>query len=49
MIEDFLSIHDLSLYEFSQILDMTEKIKEQPQNYQNILKDKVLAMIFQKP
>ena len=49
MIEDFLSIHDLSLYEFSQILDMTEKIKKQPQNYRNKLKDKVLAMIFQKP
>ena len=49
MIKDFLSIHDLSLYEFSQILDMTEKIKKQPQNYRDKLKDKVLAMIFQKP
>jgi ornithine carbamoyltransferase len=49
MKEDFLSIHDLSLYEFSQILDMTEKIKKHPQNYRNKLRDKVLAMIFQKP
>ena len=49
MLEDFLSIHELSLYEFSQILDLTEKIKKQPQNYRHKLKDKVLAMIFQKP
>jgi ornithine carbamoyltransferase len=49
MLEDFLSIHDLSLYEFSQILDMTEKIKKQPQRFRDKLNNKVLAMIFQKP
>lgn len=49
MLEDFLSIHDLSLYEFSQILDLTEKVKKQPHNYRQKLKGKILAMIFQKP
>jgi ornithine carbamoyltransferase len=49
MLEDFISIHDLSVYEFSQILDMTENIKARPQRCRSKLKDKVLAMIFQKP
>ena len=49
MLEDFISIHDLSIYQFSQILDMTENIKARPQRYRSKLKDKVLAMIFQKP
>lgn len=49
MLQDFISIHDISLYEFNQILDLTEKIKTHPQRFQNKLKDKVLAMIFQKP
>jgi len=49
MFEDFLSIHDLSLYEFNQILDMTQNIKEYPQRFRNKLKDKILAMIFEKP
>jgi len=49
MFEDFISIHDLSVYQFSQIMDMTENIKARPQRYRSKLKDKVLAMIFQKP
>jgi ornithine carbamoyltransferase len=49
MFEDFISIHDLSVYEFSQIMDMTENIKARPQRYRSKLKGKVLAMIFQKP
>ena len=49
MLEDFISIHDLTLYQFSQILDLTQKIKDHPQRFQNKLKDKILAMIFQKP
>ncbi len=47
--EDFISIHDLSLYEFSEILDMTRKIKEKPRQFQQSLKNKILAMIFEKP
>jgi len=49
MLENFISIHDLTLYEFNQILDMTEEIKEHPQRFQNKLKDKIFAMIFEKP
>ena len=49
MFKDFISIHDLSVYQFSQIMDMTENIKARPQRYRSKLKDKVLAMIFQKP
>lgn len=49
MLDDFISIHDLTLYEFSQILDLTREMKERPQRFQKKLKDKILAMIFQKP
>jgi len=49
MFEDFISIHDLSIYEFNQILELTEQIKTNPQRFQNKLKNKILAMIFQKP
>jgi ornithine carbamoyltransferase len=49
MKKDFISVHDLSLYEFHEIMDMTAEIKEHPQRFRNKLKDKILAMIFQKP
>lgn len=48
MFEDFISIHNLSIYEFNQILELTEQIKTNPQRFQNKLKNKILAMIFQK-
>jgi ornithine carbamoyltransferase len=47
--KDFLSIHDLSLYEFHEVLDLTIKMKADPTPYRKALKNKVLAMIFQKP
>jgi ornithine carbamoyltransferase len=49
MDKDFISIHDLSLYEFHEILDLAAKIKESPQRFRKALKDQVLTMIFQKP
>lgn len=49
MKKDFISIHDLSLYEFHEILDTAVKMKADPLHYQKALKHKVLAMIFQKP
>lgn len=49
MLEDFLSIHDLTLYEFSKLLDRTQEVKEHPQRFQKKLNNKVLAMIFEKP
>jgi len=49
MNKDFISIHDLSRYEFNEIMDLTEKIKGAPPEYRKALKGKTLAMIFQKP
>jgi ornithine carbamoyltransferase len=47
--KDFISIHDISLYEFHEILDLAVKMKADPHRYNKSLKRKVLAMIFQKP
>ena len=49
MQKDFISIHDISLYEFHEILDTAVKMKADPHHYHKALKRKVLAMIFQKP
>jgi len=49
MDKDFLSIHDLSVYEFSQALDFAAEIKKRPQKFRKALEHKILAMIFQKP
>jgi ornithine carbamoyltransferase len=49
MIQDFLSIHDLTPYQFSYIMDLTREIKEKPDRYRKRLKNKILAMIFEKP
>jgi len=48
-LDDFLTIHDISVYEFSEILDIAEKVKAKPQTFQNKLAHKILAMIFEKP
>jgi ornithine carbamoyltransferase len=49
MFNDFLSIHDLTPYQFSQLMDLTREIKEKPSRFRNRLKNKILAMIFEKP
>lgn len=49
MLTDFVSIHDLSLYEFNYLLDLTHQIKEKPHQFKNYLKNKTLALIFQPP
>jgi ornithine carbamoyltransferase len=49
MDKDFLSIHDLSPYQFSQVMDLTREIKEKPHRFRDRLKNKILAMIFEKP
>jgi ornithine carbamoyltransferase len=48
MPSDFLSIHDLTPYQFSQIMDRTREIKEKPHRFRNGLQNKILAMIFEK-
>ncbi len=49
MLDNFISIHDLTLYQFSKILDLSREIKDNPHRFRNKLKGKILAMIFQKP
>lgn len=49
MFDNFISIHDLTLYQFSKILDISREIKDNPHRFRNKLKGKILAMIFQKP
>jgi ornithine carbamoyltransferase len=49
MEKDFLSIRNLSLYEFSEMLELAAEIKKRPQKYRKALEGKILAMIFQKP
>jgi ornithine carbamoyltransferase len=49
MIKDFLSIHDLSAYEYSKLMDLTQDVKKNPRKYRTKLQDKILAMIFEKP
>ncbi len=49
MFEDFLSIHDLTPYQFSQIMDLTQEIKDKPHRFGERLQNKILAMIFEKP
>ena len=49
MLKDFITIHDLTTYEFNEILDLAQKIKEKPDKFRTYLQGKILAMIFQKP
>jgi ornithine carbamoyltransferase len=49
MQKDFLSMRDLSVYEFGQMLDRAAEVKKRPDKYRQALKNKILAMIFQKP
>jgi len=48
MINSFLTIHDLTMYEFNQILELSEKIKHKPAAFRNKLRNRIMAMIFQK-
>jgi len=49
MNKDFISIHDISRYEFFELLDVARKVKAEPEAFRKALKDKILAMIFEKP
>lgn len=49
MLKDFLTIHDLSIYEFNQILDQAAAMKKDPKKFRKTLEGKILAMIFEKP
>ncbi|MGB4705556.1 MAG: ornithine carbamoyltransferase [Candidatus Saccharicenans sp.] len=49
MKKDFITIHDLTTYEFHEIMELTDKMKRRPDKYRKVLQNKILAMIFQKP
>jgi ornithine carbamoyltransferase len=49
MQKDFLSIRDLGVYEFGQMLDRAAEVKKHQAKYRKALKNRILAMIFQKP
>jgi len=49
MLKDFLSIRDLSTFEFNRVLELAEDMKKRPRKHHRALQDKILAMIFQKP
>ena len=49
MKKDFITLHDLSRYEFYELLDLSLAVKKNPEDYRLALKNQVLAMIFEKP
>jgi len=49
MQKDFLSIRDLTTFEFHRTLELAEEMKKRPRKHRQALRDKILAMIFQKP
>ena len=49
MNKDFISIRDVSRYEFQELLDLARDVKKDPEKYRKRLKGQILAMIFEKP
>jgi ornithine carbamoyltransferase len=49
MKKDFLSITDVSLGEIQQLFALTGEIKKQPKEFQTMLTNKTVVMIFEKP
>lgn len=48
-IRHFISINDLTASEIKKVFNLALRVKRDPQKYRKILKDKTLAMIFEKP
>ncbi|MFQ6082175.1 MAG: ornithine carbamoyltransferase [Candidatus Aminicenantia bacterium] len=46
---DFISINDLTISQFEEIISFAEKLKKNPKRYHQALEGKILAMIFEKP
>ncbi len=46
--KDFLSLEDVSQDEFLHLMDLTRRVKAQPQNYRQALAGQTLGMIFEK-
>ncbi|MBI3664379.1 MAG: ornithine carbamoyltransferase [Acidobacteria bacterium] len=46
---DLLSLHNLTIAEFSALLDLAEEMKQHPESFQGLLTGRTLALIFEKP
>jgi len=44
----FVSVHDLTADEMRELLDLSLRVKERPEDYRDALKGQTLAMIFEK-
>ena len=49
MNKDLLSINDLTVEEMQIVFRRSDEIRKDSKRYENLLKGKVLAMIFEKP
>jgi len=49
MLKDFISINNLTVYQFNHYSDLIQEMKRHPKRYHKKLKKKILAMIFEKP
>ena len=48
MKKDFIALTDFSTEELTNLLDLADRIKQYPQEFENVLKGKTLGMIFNK-
>ena len=48
MVKNFIDINNLSKYQIDKIITVAKKIKKNPKKFSTILKNKTLAMIFEK-
>ena len=46
---DFLSLHDLTVQELVNLLDIAETVKQQPARFRRALEGRNIALIFEKP
>jgi ornithine carbamoyltransferase len=46
---DFLSLHDITISEMKELLDLAEEVKAHPEAYATSLPGKMAALIFEKP
>ncbi|HZX09865.1 MAG TPA: hypothetical protein VFG01_02870 [Acidobacteriota bacterium] len=49
MIENLFSLDKISIYQFSELLDLTREIKERPKHFKNSLSGCTVAGVFQNP
>jgi ornithine carbamoyltransferase len=46
---DFLTLHNLTMAEFSALLDLAEEMKQHPASFRGLLAGRTLAILFEKP